>query len=167
MVRRLEDFWATDTGSFLFNRSEADEKRLTKASKVRRAMTAHFKAAFGSACLRPDPLDKGEDLIFRMECRGWILKTFFHFWHYGPVINCSHIVWTGKWLFPEEPLVLPFNCLRSGTSYGNEIGIGSVWDHITDEDVEPVCAEVIEHCRRFFEAAPKLLEGLELETLTT
>lgn len=167
MLDRLQDFYAMDSGRFSFRLSPEDEKRLIKARQLRKALSSHFKAAFGSECLPPDPLEGNDGLVFRMKCRGWILKTRFFFGRWGPEISYWHNVWTGKWHSREEPPVLFDNCLRSQVSYGDEIGIGSKWDFLFEEDVEPACALVIEHCRRFFEAAPKLLEGLELETLTT
>ena len=35
------------------------------------------------------------------------------------------------------------------------------------EGIEPTCVEIIGHCRRMLDVFPKLLEGLELESLTT
>lgn len=165
LLNREVDFWAIDPERFWL--SPEDEKRVVKARQLRKAMSSRFKAAFGSECLPRGPLDGKGDLVYRMPCRGWIIRTWFFFGRWGPEISYFHNIWTGKWITREEPEVLPANCIGFGDSYGNTIGIGTCWDYLFEEDVEPACAAVIEHCSRFFEAAPKLLDGLELETLTT
>jgi hypothetical protein len=49
-------------------------------------------------------------------------------------------------------------------SFNSWLGISQTeWKHLTNEEVEPACDAVIKHCRHFFEVAPKLLKGLELE----
>ncbi len=164
LLNREVDFWAMDPERFWL--SPEDEKRIVKARQLRKAMASHFKTAFGGECLPRYPHDKKGDFVFRMSCRGWIITTWFFFGRWGPEISYDHHIWTGKWVTPQEPEVLPYNRIGSGNSYGNDIGIGTRWDYLMEEDLEPACAEVIEHCRRFFAVVPKLLEGLELESLT-
>ncbi|MFN7138315.1 MAG: hypothetical protein ACK4UN_03135 [Limisphaerales bacterium] len=134
--------------------------------QLKSAMKKHFLAAFGSQCLPPDPLDGKTDLVFAIKCRGWIVKTFFEFGRWDPEIVHSHNVWTGKWITREEPAVLLANSIGFRLNYGNELGIGAGWENITVENIDPVCNEIIEHCRRMFEVYPVLLEGLDLELLT-
>lgn len=106
-------------------------------------------------------------MLFGMKCHGWIIKTWFDFGRWAPEIRLEHKVWTGKWITKEQPAVLFANCIGFQLNYGNEIGIGSGWENITVENVDPTCAEIIGHSRRMFDVLPKLLEGLDLELLTT
>jgi hypothetical protein len=44
---------------------------------------------------------------------------------------------------------------------------GHAWEiYLIEQDVELACDETFKYCRRFFEAAPKLLKGLEFENIT-
>jgi hypothetical protein len=42
----------------------------------------------------------------------------------------------------------------------------SEWEYLTEDDVEMACEETFKYCRRFFEAAPKLLKGLDVEGIS-
>ena len=62
---------------------------------------------------------------------------------------------------------MPITGLGYPTSFNSWLGISSQteWKRLTNEEVEPACDAVIEHCRHFFAVAPKLLKGLELENV--
>ena len=112
------------------------------------------------------PTEGNSDMLFRTRCRGWIIKTSFEFGRWAPEITYDHCIWTGKWVTKEEPPVLFANCIGFRLNYGSDIGIGSGWEKVSIENVEAVCTEIIGHCRRMLDVLPKLLEGLDLESLT-
>jgi len=145
----------------------AAKPALATRRQLKKAMKEHFIATFGDKWLPPDPLDKSGDLQFSMKCRGWIVGTSFDFGRWTPEITYDHSIWTGKWITKEEPAVLFANCIGFRLNYGNDIGIGSGWENITVENIKYVCAEIIGHCQQMFDIFPKLLEGLDLELLTT
>lgn len=158
------------SGSIRTNNStgkKMDETRFATRNQLKKVMKIYFKDAFEKECLPSDPLDGKNNLIFRMKCNGWIIKTWFEFGRWDPEIRVEHNIWTGKWITPTLPEVLPANCLGFRLNYGNEIGIGSGWDNIAVEHIEPTCVAVMKHCRCMFDALPNLLDGLDLELLTT
>jgi hypothetical protein len=144
-----------------------DKSVLATRRQLKKAIKEQFLAVYGNQCLPPDPLDGTGDMLFGMKCRGWIIKTFFHFGRWSPEITYSHNIWTGKWITKKEPAVLFANCIGFRLNYGNDIGIGSGWENIEIKNINAVCTEIIGHCRRMFDALPSLLEGLDLELLTT
>lgn len=163
LMRQLENLrWK---GSFAAEPTN-DNPALATRRQLKRAMKERFLAAYGNQCLPPDPLDGNEDMVFRMQCRGWIIKTSFDFGSWASEITYDHSVWTGKWVTKETPAILFANCIGFRLNYGNEIGIGSRWEKISVEQMEAVCTEIIGHCQRMFDVFPKLLEGLDLELLT-
>lgn len=146
--------------------SSCATRTLATRQQLRKAMAAHFRAAFGNQCLPRDPMDGKSDLRFRMECRGWVIKTEFEFGRWDPEIRCEHFIWTGKLITKDEPQVLFANCLGFRLNYGNEIGIGSGWDEIAVNAVDRTCLAVVGHCQRMFDILPELLEGLDQRLLT-
>lgn len=143
-----------------------DKSLLATRRQLKDTLKKQFKAVFGAEGSLKDDLADRSHLELQTKCRGWILKTGFHFGRWDPEIDYSINVWTGKWITEEEPAVLPFNSLAMGLNYGNDLGIGSGWDNIAVENIEPVCASIAVHCQRMFDLAPVLLEGLDLDQLT-
>ena len=171
MLRRFEDFsLRTDPADWnQIPAVEIDGKqtKLAKRGQIKREIAAQFHAAFGNQCLPEDVLDRKNDgPQFGIKCRGWTIQTSFEFGRWKPEIYQAHNIWNGKWITNDQPAVLLGNSLEIGLSYGSVIGIGSSWSYLTEEDVKPACAAVIEHCKRMFEAFPELLKGLDLELLT-
>jgi hypothetical protein len=147
-------------------KNESEQPPKANRKQLKKAIRDIFNAAFGSLFLPPNPLDKSGDMTFRIKCCGWIINTSFDFGRWEPEISHHQSIWTGKWITKEEPAVLLANALRIQMNYGNELGLGSTRRAILAENIEPTCAEIIAHCRIMFDAFPKLLEGLELESLT-
>lgn len=162
---RLRQLPGTWEGRFA-QKNEADMPKLATRKQLKKSMLAQFGATFGDQCLPVDPLENKTDPEFRMKYKGWVICTGFNFGRWDPEIGLSQGVWNGHWITKEQPTVLFANSLRIQMSYGAEIGFCSDWREIAVEDIEPTCAEVIEHCRRMFDALPALLDGLELESLT-
>lgn len=134
---------------------------------LKKAMKDHYLRAFGGDQLPHDPLEpKAEGIRVRSKCRGWVVVTTFEFGRWQPEITYEHDIWTGQWITKESPPVLFANCIGFRLNYGIELGVGSGWDRLREDQVNPACVEIVEHCRRMFVRFPVLLEGLELESLT-
>lgn len=166
LVRRDEDFQRESAiAQWKILSSSGVERTLATRRELKKAIKAHFRAAFADRCLSRDPYD-GSDLRFRIPCNGWIIRSWFEFGRWEPEIYCTHNIWTGKLITKDEPEVLFANSLGYQLNYGNEIGIGSGWQGIAVEDVDRTCLAVVEHCRITFDALPVLLKGLDLQLLT-
>jgi hypothetical protein len=162
VFRSENNGWARRGGST----TNPNNQSLATRRELKKAMAAHFRAAFGDDCLPADPLDRKRELRFSMKCRGWIIKTGFEFGRWDPEITCAQDVWTGKLITKEEPQVLFANCLGFQMNYGDEIGIGSGWEGIANDNVEQTCLAVVDHCRRIFDVLPMLLDNLDLQQLS-
>jgi len=171
LMRREEAFrrrWLPGTWDGAYApRNEPDHPPQATRKQLKKAIRDHFRPAFGDRCLPPDPLAGKADMLFGMKCHSWTIETDFGFGRWSPEVRQEHSVWTGKRITKEQPAVLFANCIGFRLNYGNEIGIGSGWENITVENIESTCAEIIGHCRRMFDVFPRLLEGLDLELLTT
>lgn len=155
-------------GNQIFTRKCAGEKiKFASRRKLRKAMTTHFIKAFGSECIGLEYVDEWEELEFDMKCCGWIINTSFDFGRTEAQIRYNHAISTRKTFAPAEQQISNGFGLVSMISFNSWLGISSQteWPYLMDEDIEPTCAAVIERCRHFFEAAPKLLKGLEWESL--
>ena len=141
-------------------------KRLATRREIKKAINAHFRAAFGLDSLSSEIGNRSANLRYRTSCFGWVLTTEFEFGRWGSEINCLHDIWTGQSITRNDPQVLFANCLCFQMNYGNEIGIGSGWEAIYIDDVELICASVIEHCKIMYEVIPALLTNLDLAHLT-
>lgn len=168
LMRREENYRLSRLAEERMRAAFNNEKTplMAKARQLKKAITTQFKATFGDQCLPSEPSDR-LDCMFRMKSHGWIIKTSFDFGRWEPEIRNEHSIWTGKWITKEEPAALPFNCIGFRLTYGNVLGIGSGWDGIAVDDLDPVCLAVIDHSRRMLDLFPKLLKGLDLELMTT
>ena len=53
------------------------------------------------------------------------------------------------------------------TAFAEWLGIGQThWEWLVDSEVEPTCDAALELCGRFIQVAPKLLKGLDYESIT-
>jgi hypothetical protein len=147
-------------------RKEAGEPvKLASKRKLRTVMTAQFKAAFGGECIDLACVDEEPDLRFKMQRAGWFVTTSFYFGRSKPVLSYMHGIAS------EEPLIyrpgIGPMVMGAMVSFNSYLGISSQteWHYLTDEEVEPSCAAALTLCAHFFEVLPKLLEGLECDTV--
>jgi hypothetical protein len=152
-------------------RKRAGEKiRFPGKRKLQKAITEKFNQAFGSQCISHDYDDVGDPYSsFGMKCCGWNLSTNFWFGRSENLINYIHSITSPTIVRHERhpEITAPTLQMAIMISFGSWLGITSQieWKHIFSEDVEATCDAVIEHCRRFLAIAPKLLKGLEFETI--
>jgi len=153
-------------------RELAGEKiKFASKRNVRKAIITKFKSAFGNQCIGSEYLLAEPQPQFQIKCHGWISSTIFEFGHRKSSIEYSHIISSEDSFEHQSPegvvyrtnLIIGFNI-----SFCSWLGItgATKWEYLMDEDVEPACDSAIKHCGHFFEVAPKLLKGLELEKIT-
>jgi hypothetical protein len=166
---RLDTFRNQESAKEIFGgKTEGKKRKSASKKKLRTVMAEKFQAAFGSECtgLPPCP-DQEEDFSFKIKFSGWIITTHFWFGRNASLIHYVHNIsseatfkfpgFRGGWEMPITGLGYP-------TSFNSWLGVGQTeWKRLMNEEVEPACDAVIEHCRHFFAVAPKLLKGLQLE----
>jgi hypothetical protein len=148
-------------------RTKAGEKiKFVSKKKLQKILTQKVKDVFGNQyeeCL----VDEGHWTAFDIKFDGWMLQTQFNFGrkpgYQQSVLGYWHNICSQKKAphpaIPEVmyPVAYLCRCVRWPCSWG--------WEYLTEEDVELACDETFKYCRRFFEAAPGLLEGLEYEKI--
>jgi hypothetical protein len=147
-------------------KNAGEQIKLASKRKLRKVMTAKFKAAFGHECIGLACVDEEPDLRFKIKRSGWIINTFFDFGRSQTILNYSHNIESEK-TFPYRggEVGMGMGAMMSFNSY---LGISSQtqWHYITDEEIEPRCATALKLCAHLFDVLPKLLKGLECETVT-
>jgi hypothetical protein len=138
--------------------------KLVSKAKLREAMTAQFKAAFGSECLDLACVDEDEELRFKMKRAGWFVATYFYFGRSKPILDYMHGIASEDPLTYRpgiEPMVL-----GAGMSFNSCLGVSRTeWHYLTEDEVESTCKTVTRLCIDFFDVLPKLLKGLECDTV--
>ena len=142
----------------------AGEKiRFASKAKIRRAILKQFKAAFGADCFDLAIVGMDPELDFKMKWNGWIIITQFDFEVKGRQFDYGHAICSEATIPPHgiPAAILGFPSLTGWLGLrGN-----TEWQYLMDEDIQPVCNFIIQRCRCFFEVVPKLLKGLEFESL--
>lgn len=150
-------------------RMKAGEKiKFVSKKKLQKIVTQKVKDVFGNQ-YEECRFDEGHWTAFDIKCDGWMLQTQFNFGH-KPAYQQSVL---GHWhnicsrekaphpAMPEVmyPVTHLYRCVRWPCSWE--------WEYLTEEDIELACGETFKYCGYFFEAAPRLLKGLEYEKITT
>jgi hypothetical protein len=143
-----------------------EEIKFASKAKLRKVMTAKFKTAFGAECIGLACVDEEPELAFKMKRAGWIVNTFFYFGRGQTVLNYSHNI-ESEQSFPYRGRQIGMG-LAGMISFNSYLGIASQteWTYITNEEVDLACSRVLNLCSHFFDLLPKLLKGLESETVT-
>ena len=150
---------------------QAGEKiKFISKRKLLNLMAEKFRNAFAGQCVESNRQIEGDPFLsFDMKCGDWILRTNFWFGSSSSLLNYSHAIASdmpveqhgpkGKYM---APLVM-----ASYISFSSWLGLTSQteWECLMEQEVEPACGSAINLCRHFFAVAPKLLKGLEFETL--
>jgi len=152
------------------NGASTQKIRYASKSKLRKVMGATFAKVYGDRCVKMQ-IDKDWDPWFEMKIAGWIVTTRFTFGRHESLINYYHAIESeGKIPNPEFPpeFWMPAVRLEHLISFASWLGICSQtqWMHLTGEDVDEACDDVVRFCGQFFEAVPGLLKGLEFESIT-
>jgi hypothetical protein len=143
-------------------RRQAGEKiKMASKGKLRKAAVSKFVETFGSQCC---DMKLGEewDPLFQMKCCGWIVSTQLTFGRRQPVLAYRHmIVSETRISHPQNPEITgPAMALSPGAAW-----LVNQWEDIAEDDMDSVCNALIKHNGFFFEAAPRLLAGLEFDKI--
>lgn len=167
-VLKLLDSMAVCRSSFQveYDRRKAvgEKVRFVSRHKLRKAMVAKFIEVFGSQCVKMQ-IGEGWDPLFNMKCCGWMIVTQFWFGRSQPLISHIHMI--------QSPTTVPHHTLLEIDVPETELTrtarwpFGYDWMLLLENDLESACEGAIRACRHFFEAAPKLLRGLDFGKLET
>lgn len=133
--------------------------------KLRKVMMAKFKATFGKECIDLARANEDEEMLqFKIKRAGWFVTTSFYFGRSKSVLDYMHRITS------EEPLIyrpgIGPMVMGAGMSFNSCLGVSrSQWNYLAEEEIEPTCGVVVKLCARFFEVLPKLLKGLECDTV--
>ncbi len=148
-------------------------EKVTFASKrkLQTAMMQKFRDAFGDLCTNSNYDDLCDpSSIFETRCyAGWNVSTQFWFGRRESLIDYNQSI-VSELTFRQQGETGQFTAsllLDQGISLCSWLGIGPAqWPYITKGDeVDQTCDTVVKYCQYFFEAAPKLLKGLEVEKI--
>lgn len=158
-----ESAWQPSSREFdIASRKKAGEKiKFASKRKLRKTMVSKFTEAFGSECVHMET-GEGWDPQFHMRCCGWIINTQLVFSRRQGVVWYRHMIESDTRIphrnFPQ--LTVPAVTLSSGVAW-----LQYRWEDVLDDEVEAVSGEVVKIAGFFFEAAPRLLKGLEFEKI--
>lgn len=170
---RLDAFRRTKAGLELeiAERRQAGEKlKFVGKRKLLNITSQAFQSAFGNSI----EIDRDEDhdprLGFRMKCGPWTIYTNFWFGRKEPIISYFHGIATEK-IFTLKGAGDPYEShfpVGMMISLCSWLGISSQtnWEYLQNEDVSVACDALLKLCSRFFEVAPKLLKGLEVDRIS-
>lgn len=153
-------------------KKQAGEKiKFASKRKLQKTLTEKFRVAFGDQCI-DHKFDDEFDLSsnFDMKCCGWILSTNFWFGRRESLINYSHGIGSEtRVTHPESKASASAMAMAQMISFSSWLGITSQiqWEYLMNDDVVAASDAVLRHCHRFIEVAPKLLQGLEFEKITS
>jgi hypothetical protein len=174
-ICRSLDRFRHDVGVSEINAGKEVGERIKFMSKRKllKLTGQRFQDSFGSQCVESDRVSAGDpSLTFQVRCSGgWIISTHFWFGRGETLLDYSHGVFSeSKFQHhgPKGPYMASL-VIGSMLSFCSWLGICSQtqWEHITsDEEANHACDAVIKLSKRFFEVAPKLLNGLEVEKIT-
>ena len=151
----------------------AGEKvKFVSKKKLQKILTQNVNDVFGNQ-YEECQVDEGHWTSFDIKCGDWMLQTQFNFGrkpgYQQSVLGYWHNICSqSKTLRPAIPeygipeFMYPVAHLCRGVRWP----CSSEWEYLTEEDVELACNETFKYCRRFFEAAPKLLKDLKVENIT-
>ena len=145
------------------DRKKAGEKiKFVSKKKLQQILTQKVKDVFGNQYAECR-IDEGHWTAFDVKCGGWMLTTQFTFGRQQSVLRHWHTIGSqAKIPHPMIPEVMyPVMILCRGIGWP----CSWQWEYLMDEDVELACDETFKYCRYFYEAAPKLLKGLEIENI--
>lgn len=153
-------------GDEIRTRKKAGEPiKLASKRKLRKAIMAQFTAAFGSECIDLARADEDDEVLrFKMKRAGWFVITSFYFGRRRPILDYMHRIAS------EEPLIyrprIGPMVMGACMSFNAWLGVSRTeWHYLTEEEIEPTCAVAVKLCARFFDVLPKLLKGLECDTV--
>ena len=152
----------------LFQAGPTGEKiKFVSKKKLQKILTQKVKDVFRNQ-YEECRVDEGHWTAFDMKCGNWTIQTQFSFgnkpsYQQSRVVFWHNICSQKKAPHPAMPEIMyPVIFLSRGVSWP----CSRQWEYLREEDVELVCEEIFVYCRRFFDAAPSLLKGLDVEGIS-
>ena len=171
LAAELEDFFNSFPQSFeeqVKARKLSGEKiKFVSKKRLQKILTQKVKDIFGNQ-YEEYQVFEGHWTAFDIKCGDWMLQTQFNFGrkpgYQQSVLGYWHNVCSQKRApHPAMPEVMyPVAHLRRCVTWP----CAFEWEYLREEDVECACNETFKYCRRFCEAAPSLLKGLDVEELS-
>jgi hypothetical protein len=155
------------------SRRRAGERiRFISKRKLLNTTSRRFQEAFGSECVESDRGLTGDpSLEFQTKFPGgWIISTHFWFGRSESLIDYGHTI-SSEITFEHHGSQGPYlarHVIAAMVSFCDWLGICSQtqWEYLTDDkEVDHACSTAIKFSERFFEVAPKLLNGLEVDKI--
>lgn len=146
-------------------RAQNGEKiRFASKRSVRSEIVKCFKVAFGSGCVGTQYLDDCDDVVFDLPIGSWIIHTYFDFGRYETALSYGHSISNRLTFSSNDGGDVAIVSLASFVSFNSWLGVSSQteWSNIFETDVDHACSAAVTLCRRFFDGAPVLLDGLKL-----
>lgn len=170
LSNRLDKFFSSIPQSFeeqVASKKQAGEKiRFVSKMKLQKTLTGMFKESFVGAYFGFISDDSKSDpwTSFDMKCCGWVLTTQFTFGRKQSQLSHRHIIQS------KTRVQHPLNPTITGpaVTLGNAVvwPCGWHWECSMNGEMELACSETLKYCRYFYDAAPKLLKGLEFQNVT-
>ncbi len=149
-------------------RAAGEKISFASRKMLRKQMLGKFRSTFKNQRILDWQLNDPEP-HFETSIGGWIVSTNFHFGRDDAVIEYSHDIFSeNMFLFPATKGTYS-KCLsmQQNISFCSWLGVGPTeWEYLTNDEVESACDYAIIFIRRFFDVAPKLLKGLEVDKVT-
>ena len=152
-------------------RRRAGEKlKFVSKRKLLKIVGETFKRAFPAVAEYDRDEEYDPNLRFEMKCGPWVIYTHFWFGRGQPLIDYSHGIATER-IFEQKGAKGPYQAqfaLAFMISLCSWLGLCSQteWRFLLDGDVHVACDALVQHCGHFFEVAPKLLKGLEIDGIS-
>ena len=151
-------------------RNAGEKVKFASKRKLQTAMMKKFQLAFRERCTNSnyDDLCDPSSLFETKCCGGWNISTQFWFGRRESLIDYNQSI-QSELTFHQKGETGDYTgslLLEEAISFCGWLGIGPTqWPYIKSEEVDQTCNTVVQHCQHFFEVAPKLLQGLEVENI--
>jgi hypothetical protein len=136
-------------------RAAGEQVKFVKKKTLRRIVREKAEAAFPDQTVGTVSPGDGGELCFITKICGWVVNTFFDFGRHETQLAYSQNVGSAT----DSPgRFVPYMISFSGW-----LGITgeTKWEYLIEDDLQTVSSIAIGLCKRFFNAAPELLESLE------
>lgn len=147
----------------IVSKKKAGERiKFAPKPKLRKTLVLRFIETYGSQCVHMET-GEGWDPQFHMRCCGWIINTQLVLSRRQSVVWFRHLIQSENRVpHPKHPELgtVPVITFDNGAAW-----LESRWEDVMSDEVEAVSNEVVRIAGFFFDVAPKLLKGLELEKL--
>jgi hypothetical protein len=147
-------------------RASGEQVRFVQKSALARIVREKVAAVFPNLAVCTASRGEDGELCFSTKICGWVVNTFFDFGRHEPQLAYSHNVVSATRSKHHgaqvSEMFVPYLISFSGW-----MGISGEtrWEYLIEDDLQTVSSAAIGFLKRFFDAAPELLGGLEPEKI--